>query len=87
MLAYQRVLILYRDKSRAVMSDEFRDKLMRDGAVPLVEFGFEAFGLKDEASRKAGKRGDIPTIKIGGQYFVPCAKARRLLGLDLREAA
>lgn len=71
----------------AVMSEDFKARLMRDGAVPLVEYGMEVFGLAPEASRSAGKRGDIPTIKVGGQYFVPCAPGRRLIGLDTRQAA
>ncbi|MDX7953400.1 hypothetical protein P7D22_19735 [Lichenihabitans sp. Uapishka_5] len=69
------------------MSEDFRVRLLRDGTVPLVEFGKEAFGLSADASRRAGKTGDIPTVKIGGQYFVPCIKARRLLGLDTLQAA
>lgn len=69
------------------MSEEFRARLMKDGAVPLVEFGREAFDLGADASRKAGRSGDIPTVKIGGQYFVPCIKARKLLGLEVQQAA
>ena len=66
------------------MSEDFRARLMRDGSVPLTEFGKQAFGLSAEAARRAG---DIPSVKIGGQYFVPCAKARRLLGLEEMQAA
>jgi hypothetical protein len=39
-------------------------------------------GLKRNASYEAARRGDIPTIKIGGRIFVPKARWDRILSGD-----
>jgi hypothetical protein len=37
------------------------------------------FGLGRDASYRAAKRGEIPTIKIGGRYCVPIIKLEKIL--------
>jgi hypothetical protein len=39
------------------------------------------FGLSRAASYQAARRGDLPTIKLGGRRLVPTAKLRAMLGL------
>lgn len=41
--------------------------------------GREYFGLGRNASYEAAKRGEIPTIRIGGRIFVPIAALERML--------
>jgi hypothetical protein len=40
----------------------------------------KSIGLGRSASYEAAKRGDIPTVRIGGRIFVPLRKFRRMFG-------
>ncbi|KAB1072176.1 helix-turn-helix domain-containing protein [Methylobacterium planeticum] len=44
-------------------------------------------GIGKNAAYKAREAGDIPSIKIGGQYRVPSAKLREMLGLSTPSVA
>jgi len=63
------------------MNEELRTLLSRPTAsVPDV--GRVCYGLCRNASYKAAKAGDIPTLKIGGSVLVPTAALRKQLGLE-----
>ena len=47
--------------------------------LSVPEAGERYFGLARNASYDAAKRGDIPTIKIGGRLFVPIIALERML--------
>jgi len=47
--------------------------------LSVPEAGERYFGLSRNASYEAAKRGEIPTIKIGGRIFVPIVAMERLL--------
>ncbi len=47
--------------------------------LSVPEAGERYFGLSRNASYEAAKRGDIPTIKIGGRIFVPIVAMERML--------
>jgi Helix-turn-helix domain len=66
------------------MDDDIR-KALTGLTVPVVVAG-RALGLGRNAAYAAAKRGEIPSVKIGGAIRVPTAPLRRLLGLD-REVA
>ncbi len=51
-----------------------------------VEIAGRALGIGRNAAYAAAKRGDIPTIRLGGTIRVPCAPLRRMLGLEPGEA-
>jgi hypothetical protein len=40
----------------------------------------KSIGLGRSASYEAAKRGDIPTVRIGGRIVVPLRKFRRMFG-------
>ncbi len=62
------------------MDEEIR-KALTGLTVPVTVAG-RALGLGRNAAYAAAKRGDLPTIKIGGAIRVPTAPLRRMLGLD-----
>lgn len=47
--------------------------------ISVPEAGRRYFGLARNASYEAAHRGEIPTIKIGGRFFVPVAALERML--------
>ncbi len=49
--------------------------------VPVPVAG-KALGLGKNAAYRAAKRGEIPTVKIGGAIRVPTAALRRLLQIE-----
>ncbi|MER8793943.1 DNA-binding protein [Mesorhizobium sp. M0984] len=49
--------------------------------VPVPVAGRLFFNLARNASYDAAKRGDIPTVKIGGKIMVPVAPIALQLGL------
>jgi excisionase family DNA binding protein len=57
------------------------------GLTLTVEQAGRALGIGRNAAYAAVKRGDIPTLKIGGAIRVPAAPLRRMLGLGHGEAA
>ena len=50
--------------------------------VPVWPHTGKAFHLSRNKAYEAAKRGDIPTIKIGGAIRVPTAALRKMLGMD-----
>lgn len=46
-----------------------------------VALAGRVLGIGKNAAYKAREAGDIPSIKVGGQYRVPTAKLREMLGI------
>jgi len=67
------------------MADDF-EKLLTQPTISVVEAG-RVLGCGTNAAYKAREAGDIPSIKVGGQYRVPTARLRELLGLPLHPPA
>ncbi len=63
------------------MNEELKSLLAKPTAS-IQEAGRVCFGLCRNASYAAAKKGDIPTIKVGGGYFVPTAALRKILGIE-----
>jgi hypothetical protein len=63
------------------MNEELR-KLLSHPTASIQDVGRVCFGLSRNGSYSAAKAGGIPTIKVGGQYFVPTAALRTQLGLE-----
>lgn len=55
--------------------------------VPVWPHAGKALGLSKNPTYEAAKRGEIPTIKIGGAIRVPTASLRKMLGIEPKEAA
>jgi hypothetical protein len=49
--------------------------------VPVAVAG-QALGIGRNAAYAAAKRGDIPSVRIGGAIRVPTAPLRKMLGLS-----
>lgn len=56
---------------------------------PTVDVAVAArvLGIGKNAAYRAREAGDIPSIKVGGQYRVPTAKLREMLGLPMQSPA
>ncbi len=67
------------------MDDELQTLL--SGLTLTVEQAGRALGIGRNAAYAAAKRGDIPTLKIGGAIRVPAAALRRMLSIERGEAA
>jgi len=63
------------------MNEELR-KLLSSPTASVPEVGRVCFGLSRNASYDAARKGDIPTVRIGGGLFVPTAPLRKQLGLE-----
>jgi hypothetical protein len=63
------------------MNEELKALLSR-ATVSIPEAGRVCFGLARQASYAAAKKGDIPTIKVGGSLFVPTTALRKKLGIE-----
>jgi hypothetical protein len=63
-----------------VMSEELQ-KLLSNPTASVPDVGRICFGMCRNASYDAAKKGDIPTIKVGGGKFVPTAVLAKLLGI------
>ncbi|MCJ2036391.1 helix-turn-helix domain-containing protein [Methylobacterium sp. J-068] len=61
------------------MRDDIQ-KVLTQPTVGVVLAG-RVLGIGKTTAYKAREAGDIPSIKIGGQYRVPTAKLREMLGL------
>ncbi|MBE7197221.1 MAG: helix-turn-helix domain-containing protein [Parafilimonas terrae] len=57
--------------------------IMRVLTEPTVDVAVAArvLGIGLNAAYRAREAGDIPSIKVGGQYRIPTAKLREMLGL------
>ncbi|GEP06773.1 helix-turn-helix domain-containing protein [Methylobacterium oxalidis] len=58
-------------------------QVLTQPTVDVVLAG-RVLGIGKNAAYKAREAGEIPSIKVGGQYRVPTAKLREMLGLPLR---
>lgn len=54
--------------------------VLTNPTVDVVLAG-RVLGIGKNAAYKAREAGEIPSIKVGGQYRVPTAKLREMLGL------
>lgn len=60
------------------------DEALSRPTIPVPDAGALFFGLGRNASYEAAKRGDIPTIKIGGRVMVPVVALAEKVGLKAR---
>lgn len=63
------------------MNEELRN-LLSHPAASVPDAGRVCFGLSRNGSYSAAKDGTLPTIKVGGKFFVPTAALKKLLGLE-----
>jgi hypothetical protein len=63
------------------MNDELK-QLLSHPTASVPDVGRVCFGLSRNGAYAVAKAGGIPTIKVGGQYFVPTAALRKQLGLE-----
>jgi hypothetical protein len=68
------------------MDEEIERALKEKVSVP-VELAGKAFGLCRHSAYAAVKKGEIPSVKIGGKIAVPTAPLRKMLGIESGEAA
>ncbi|TNC16407.1 helix-turn-helix domain-containing protein [Methylobacterium terricola] len=64
---------------RAVAADDIL-KVLTEPTVD-VALAARVLGIGKNAAYRAREAGDIPSIKVGGQYRVPSAKLREMLGI------
>jgi hypothetical protein len=63
------------------MDQEIR-KALSENLTVTVELAGRALGLGRNSAYTAVRKGEIPSIKIGGKISVPTAPIRKMLGLD-----
>ncbi len=68
-------------KGPIAMNEELR-KLLSSPTASVPEVGRIVYGLCRNASYAAARKGDIPTVRVGGGLFVPTAALRKQLGLE-----
>lgn len=57
------------------------DEALAQATVSVPDAGAVFFGLARNAAYEAARRGDMPTIKVGGKVRVPVAPVAEKLGL------
>ena len=57
------------------------EDLKKQPSTDVPTAGREFYGLGVSASYAAARRGDIPTLRIGGKLIVPVAKVLKALGI------
>ncbi len=63
------------------MTDDL-SKLLSGVTTTVPEAG-KVLGLKSRnAAYEAARKGEIPSIRLGGRIVVPCAKLRQMLGME-----
>ena len=72
----------YRPPRKVTTMNEELKTLLSQATASVPEAGRVCFGLARAASYTAAKKGDIPTIKVGGSLFVPTAALRKILGIE-----
>ncbi|TFF27531.1 DNA-binding protein [Jiella endophytica] len=60
------------------------DEALRRPTISVPDAGSVFYGLGRCASYEAARRGDIPTIKIGGRLLVPVVSLAEKVGLKAR---
>ena len=68
------------------MDQEIKRALTERVSVPVGIAG-RAFGLGRNSAYAAVKSGEIPSVRIGNKIAVPTAPLRKMLGLEISEAA
>lgn len=68
-------------------SDDLRVALLEEMTVSVWPHAGMALNLSRNSAYEAAKRGDIPTIRIGGAIRVPTAALRKMLGMEPTPAA
>lgn len=65
------------------------EDIMKVLTQPTVEVAVAArvLGISKNAAYRAREAGEIPALKLGGQYRVPTAKLREMLGLPAHPPA
>lgn len=63
------------------MDNQVQKALMSNLTVS-VEVAGKAFGIGRNAAYEACKKGDIPSVKIGGRITCPTAPIRKMLGIE-----
>lgn len=61
---------------------ELKKALDEQLTVPVWPHAGMALGLSRNPAYEAAKRGDFPTIRIGGAIRVPTSSLRKILGMD-----
>lgn len=61
------------------------DTISKERITMTVDQAAEMIGLGRNAAYEAVRRGDIPSVRIGGRIFVPVATFRKMFGLDVRQ--
>lgn len=57
------------------------DEALTKATISVPDAGAVFFGLARNGAYEAARRGDIPTIKVGGKVRVPVAPVAEKLGL------
>ena len=57
------------------------DEALTRATISVPDAGAIFFGLSKNGAYEAARRGDIPTIKVGGRLMVPVAPVASSLGL------
>lgn len=60
------------------------DEALSQATISVPQAGAVFFGLARNGAYEAARRGDIPTIKIGGKVRVPVAPMAQQLGLTTK---
>jgi hypothetical protein len=63
------------------MNEELK-KLLSKPTASVPDVGRVCYGLCRNASYAAAKKGDIPTIRVGGSVLVPTSALRKQLGIE-----
>lgn len=57
------------------------DEALTKPTITIIEAGELFFGLSKDASYRAARAGDIPTIPVGGVKRVPVMRLAEMLGI------
>ncbi len=68
-------------------ADKVREALTTELTVPAWPTAGLALGLSRNPTYQAIRRGDIPSIRIGGAIRVPTSALRSMLGIGPKDAA
>jgi excisionase family DNA binding protein len=69
------------------MATETTNQHWTERATLSVPEAGRLLGIGTTASYAAARRGDLPTLRIGGRLLVPVSALRRLLEVDTRAGA
>ena len=66
-----------------MVKDDIRKLLTENLTISVPDAGEALGGLSRNASYRAVKSGEIPSIRIGGRIVVPTGPLRKMLGMDV----